>query len=579
MTHHGICRRKFLNKFLLLCSLFFFGWFIFVLRYTESPRIVDGTSNKQPDNLVGDINYEINYALEEEIQKDEAKILPGLGDYGRAVELSGEQLKEAKDIMKKEAFNLLLSNRIAYNRTILDARHPRCLNKEYGTNLPTASVIIIFTNERWSTLIRTVYSVVNRTPANILHEIILVDDASDHDELKEKLDYYLKTRFPKFVKLYRLTQRTGLIRARLHGAKQATGDVLIFLDAHCEVGAKWGEPLVARIKEDRTNVVVPIIDVIDDLTFEYQHNGGSYDFEVGGFTWSGHFTWIRVSDEERARRKTPEAPTRSPTMAGGLFAIDRKYFWEIGSYDDGMDIWGGENLEMSFRVWQCGGTLETIPCSRVGHVFRSFHPYSFPGDKDSHGINTARTVRVWMDEYQRLFFQNRPDLKTADIGDISSRLQLRKSLKCKSFKWYLNNVYKGKFIPDENVECFGRVLSLGGTNCLDNLQHNEDEKYNLGLYPCHPTIYASQFFSFSLAGELRREFSCAEVNLKTREVVMNKCNSSAWQNWKRRKNGQIVYSRTGECLDAAGVQVKGTLRVTLCDNNRPSQIWLWDNYL
>lgn len=63
--------------------------------------------------------------MEEEIQKDEAKILPGLGDYGRAVELSGEQLKKAKDIMKKEAFNLLLSNRIAYNRTILDARHPR----------------------------------------------------------------------------------------------------------------------------------------------------------------------------------------------------------------------------------------------------------------------------------------------------------------------------------------------------------------------------------------------------------------------------------------------------------------------
>lgn len=59
------------------------------------------------------------------------------------------------------------------------------------------------------------------------------------EELKEKLDYYLKTRLPEKVKLVRLTERNGLIKARLAGARVATGDVLVFLDAHCECVVGW----------------------------------------------------------------------------------------------------------------------------------------------------------------------------------------------------------------------------------------------------------------------------------------------------------------------------------------------------
>ena len=37
-------------------------------------------------------------------------------------------------------------------------------------------------------------------------------------------------------------------------------------------------------------------------------------------------------------------------MVGAAFAIDKKYFGELGGYDTGMKVWGGENLEMAWRV-------------------------------------------------------------------------------------------------------------------------------------------------------------------------------------------------------------------------------------
>jgi hypothetical protein len=32
--------------------------------------------------------------------------------------------------------------------------------------------------------------------------------------------------------------------------------------------------------------------------------------QVGGFTWSGHFTWVVIPEAELARRGSPVAPTR-----------------------------------------------------------------------------------------------------------------------------------------------------------------------------------------------------------------------------------------------------------------------------
>ncbi|XP_033224682.1 polypeptide N-acetylgalactosaminyltransferase 1-like isoform X2 [Belonocnema kinseyi] len=464
--------------------------------------------------------------------------------------------------------------------------HQRCTNVTYDSSLPTTSVVIIFFNEPWSVLLRTVYSVLKRSPPKFLKEIILVDDSSDEDELKGKLSYYVATRFPKKVKLIRLPERQGLIRARLRGAENATGDVLLFLDAHCEVTIQWLEPLLQRIKEKRNAVLMPIIDNISEENLEYLHDNDPSFFQVGGFTWSGHFTWIDVQEKEIKSRPSPISPTNSPTMAGGLFAIDRKYFWEVGSYDDKMDGWGGENLEMSFRVWQCGGTLETIPCSRVGHIFRNFHPYKFPHDKDTHGINTARLVYVWMDDYKRVFFLYREEFKDnmEVIGDLQDRHDLRARLKCKSFKWYLDNVYPEKFIPDENVIAYGRVRVVGRNLCLDNLQRDDDDKpyYNLGMYGCHAKMYPSQLFSLSNEGELRQDETCVSVDEsltrnKSSKLLMKRCAKTEEGNDWMLENGKIVHVATGLCLDATGVESEQDVLATVCNDKR-DQSWQFDFY-
>uniref|UniRef100_A0AAZ3Q1N0 UDP-N-acetyl-alpha-D-galactosamine: polypeptide N-acetylgalactosaminyltransferase 7 n=1 Tax=Oncorhynchus tshawytscha TaxID=74940 RepID=A0AAZ3Q1N0_ONCTS len=151
----------------------------------------------------------------------------------------------------------------------------RCKYWHYDDNLLTSSVIIVFHNEGWSTLMRTVHSVIKRTPRRYLAEIVMIDDFSNKVHLKERLEEYIK-QWNGLVKLHRNEKREGLIQARSIGAHVATlGQVLIYLDAHCEVAANWYAPLVAPISKDRTVCTVPLIDYIDgsDYTIEPQQGG------------------------------------------------------------------------------------------------------------------------------------------------------------------------------------------------------------------------------------------------------------------------------------------------------------------
>lgn len=233
---------------------------------------------------------------------------------------------------KRHAFNILVSSKIGLIRDIPDTRHKLCANENYPIDdLPTVSIIICFYNEHIFTLLRSIQSILVRTPEHLLHEIILVDDFSDLTELKGKLSSEIKMLNADKIQLVRNERREGLIRSRVFGARQASGDVLLFLDSHIETNVGYVEPLLNRIRENRQVLAIPVIDIINPDTFSYS----SSPLVRGGFNWGLHFKWDSLPAGTLTKSEDFLGPFRSPTMAGGLFAIDRLYFSELGEYDLG----------------------------------------------------------------------------------------------------------------------------------------------------------------------------------------------------------------------------------------------------
>jgi polypeptide N-acetylgalactosaminyltransferase len=152
----------------------------------------------------------------------------------------------------------------------------------------------------------------------------------------------------------------------------------------------------------------------------------------------------------------------------------------------------------------CGGHLEIIPCSRVGHVFRRRRPYGAPDGEDTMTRNSLRVAHVWMDDYKvgifiwplyknshlfvrskDYFFRVRPDARHISYGDVSARLQLRERLKCKSFEWYLKHIYPELALPSSDSE----------KERLKNKWQSLDQGNKKKYMPWHsrPRNYVSQY--------------------------------------------------------------------------------------
>ncbi|XP_030236225.1 polypeptide N-acetylgalactosaminyltransferase 17 isoform X2 [Gadus morhua] len=456
----------------------------------------DGDSGKQPQSngtaLGSSIAHEVLLrrlgSLEDVVYRQlnglskSLGLIEGFGGRGRGglpATLAPAEENEAKHLREKYGYNAYLSDTISLDRSIPDHRPGKCRKTSYPRELPQMSLIFIFVNEALSVILRSVHSAVNHTPAHLLKEIILVDDNSDDEQLKGPLEEYVNKRYPGLVKIVRNHQREGLIRARIEGWKAATAEITGFFDAHVEFTPSWAEPVLARIKEDRRRIILPSIDNIRHDTFELER----YENSAHGYNWELWCMYINPPKQWWDEGDT-SAPIRTPAMIGCSFVVQRAYFGELGLLDPGMDVYGGENIELGIKVWMCGGSMEVLPCSRVAHIARLKKPYvsniAFHTRR-----NALRVAEVWMDEFKTNVYQawNIPmENHGVDYGDVSERRALRKNLQCKNFEWYLDNVYP-EMRRYNNTIHYGEIRNSKASHlCMDQ---GERDNHTATLHPCH----------------------------------------------------------------------------------------------
>ncbi|XP_037116018.1 probable polypeptide N-acetylgalactosaminyltransferase 8 isoform X2 [Syngnathus acus] len=545
-------------------------------------RLLKVVNNAQPVAVMAKAEDKAEKELKD--KKVVRKLFPNSALFKKWGEgLSEEEQKEAEAMFTQYGYNAFLSDRLPLNREIPDTRHARCTQKKYPADLPSLSVVLIYLNEALSIIKRAVRSILDKTPASLLREIILVDDHSTNEDLMEKLEDYIGViheERPGLLKRVVHKEQLGLTQARLSGWKVATGDVVAILDAHIEVHVQWAEPLLARIKEDRTVILTPVFDRVnyDDLTVT--HYGPAADaFDWALWCMYEYFRpeWYELKDES--------LPAKSPAIMGILVA-DRKFFGEIGSLDGGMKIYGGENVELGIRVWLCGGSVEVIPCSKIAHIERAKKPY-LNDLSITMKRNALRVAEVWLDEYKynvniawNLPFRDHG----VDIGDVSERKALRERLKCKPFKWYLDNIYP-MLDPLKDLVAYGALINqLKPDLCIDQGPVPGSTPI---LYSCH--YFSPQHCFYRTNGHLYVGGIKSHKYNNNRCLVdpgsgiypaLYECNIAAQKNfnmfWDFKQGSSIRNRKTKRCLEIAqGENSYYQLIVQHCTG----QIWNIQNYI
>jgi len=216
---------------------------------------------------------------------------------------------------------------------------------------------------------RTIENLLATLPAN--SEVVVVDDHSTDGSS----DFLRNSRR---VKLVSPPQRCGVSLARTFGAAHATGEVIVFSDAHVEAEPHWAPALCEVLADPRVGMAGPCITDLHDLSRR------GYGMKISDDLVP---SWLPQKGKE---------PYPVPILCGAFLALRKDVLQQCGGFDPGMDQWGSEDVELSLRLWTLGYECVVTPSAVVAHLFRERHPYRV--DADVVEFNRLRAGFVHFDE-------------------------------------------------------------------------------------------------------------------------------------------------------------------------------------
>ncbi|MHC4460516.1 MAG: glycosyltransferase [Planctomycetota bacterium] len=219
------------------------------------------------------------------------------------------------------------------------------------------SFIITSRNESNSTLNSTINGLM-QTTAGHKKEIIVIDDSSNSPAICPCQE----------VLLVRNRKPMGVSWSRRYGSLLASGNVLVWMDAHMNFTTGWLDKMLSYVESKA--MLCPTV---------FNHDYSSRPAYGAKLSWS--------SERDYYKRKCPgfkrhyllnfpgHAAVDVPMLNPACYVMLKESYWKTGGFSPFLRVWGATEQDISLRAWITGFGVKCVTDVKIGHLFRPKHPY------------------------------------------------------------------------------------------------------------------------------------------------------------------------------------------------------------